>query len=170
MLPPAQVYFFARGNPLSIRMITRQPHLFPQSLFPDFPKTLTSTCQTFWLLSAAFVDVLTKWQQQKPRLTLILSRCVFCSHWFLVHSLAHAFSWHQADPLLQGNFSENSGFFSVYIFCWGRKRKLCHPRCRPAAIRALIHPEICFWGVVQEDDALLCAGWKELPSLGLETG
>lgn len=62
------------------------------------------------------------------------------------------------------------GFFSVYIFCWGRKRKLCHPRCRPAAIRALIHPEICFWGVVQEDDALLCAGWKELPSLGLETG
>lgn len=128
MLPPAQLYFFARGNPLSIRMITRQPRLFPQSLFPDFtPKTLTSACQTFWLLSAAFVDVLTKWQQQKPRLSLILSRCVFYSQWFLVHSLAHAFSWHQSDPLLQGNFSENSVFFSVYIF-W------CHPRCRPAAI------------------------------------
>lgn len=171
VLPPAQVYFFAGGNPLSIRMITRQPRLLSRSLVPDFLKTWTLACQTSWLLSAAVSSVLTKWQQQNPRLPPISTHYMFfCSHCFLRQSLAFAsISWHQSDAPLEGNFGENL-FCSVYIFFYHRKIEWCHPQCRPGAIKALIHPEIRFWGVVEGDDALLCAGWKELPSLGLETG
>lgn len=98
VLPPAQVYFFAGGNPLSIRMITRQPRLFSCSLVPDFPKTWTSACQTSWLLSAAFGNVLTKWQQQKTS-DCHRSQPIVCALFSLISCALFGFCLHQLAPV-----------------------------------------------------------------------